>query len=48
MKRRFPVELTDLAGKMSEKVRDLSANWDTWAKRSKVLPYPQENEAKEK
>lgn len=33
-------EETDLAGKMPEKVKELSAAWDTWAKRTNVLPYP--------
>jgi arylsulfatase A-like enzyme len=35
-----PTELTDLAAKMPEKVADLSAKWDAWAKRTNVLPYP--------
>ena len=35
-----PTELTDLAAKMPEKVKDLSARWDAWAKRTNVLPYP--------
>jgi arylsulfatase len=33
-------ELNDLAATMSEKVRELSARWDAWAKRSHVRPYP--------
>jgi arylsulfatase len=33
-------ELTDLAAKMPEKVVELSAKWDAWAKRTDVLPYP--------
>jgi arylsulfatase len=33
-------ELTDLAAKMPEKVAELSAEWDAWAKRTNVLPYP--------
>jgi arylsulfatase len=35
-----PTELTDLAAKIPEKVADLSAKWDAWAKRTNVLPYP--------
>jgi arylsulfatase len=35
-----PVELTDLAGKKPDRVKDLAARWDAWAKRSNVLPYP--------
>jgi arylsulfatase A-like enzyme len=33
-------ELTDLAAKEPEKVKDLAAKWDAWAKRTNVLPYP--------
>jgi arylsulfatase len=33
-------ELTDLAAKMPEKVAELSAKWNAWAKRTDVLPYP--------
>jgi arylsulfatase len=33
-------ELTDLAAKMPDKVAELSAKWDEWAKRTNVLPYP--------
>jgi arylsulfatase len=35
-----PVELTSLADKMPEKVKELAAQWDAWAKRCNVLPYP--------
>ena len=35
-----PVELTDLAAKKPEKVKELSAKWDAWAKRCNVVPYP--------
>jgi arylsulfatase A-like enzyme len=35
-----PVELTNLAAKQPEKVAELAAKWDTWAKRCLVLPYP--------
>lgn len=33
-------EQKDLAARMPEKVRELSATWDAWAKRTHVLPYP--------
>jgi arylsulfatase A-like enzyme len=33
-------ELTDLAAKMPEKVKELAAKWDAWARRTNVLPYP--------
>jgi arylsulfatase len=33
-------ELHDLAAKMPERVRELSAKWDAWADRAGVLPYP--------
>jgi arylsulfatase A-like enzyme len=39
-------ELTDLAGKMPEKVKELSARWDGWAKRTNVLPRPPAGPAK--
>jgi arylsulfatase len=35
-----PVELTDLSSKQPEKVTELSARWDAWAERCRVLPYP--------
>jgi arylsulfatase len=35
-----PVELNDLAAKMPEKVKELTAKWGGWAKRCNVLPYP--------
>lgn len=34
------VESTDLATKNPEKVKQLAAQYDTWAKRSSVLPWP--------
>lgn len=34
------VESNDLAGKMPEKVKELSAKYDAWAKRAKVEPWP--------
>lgn len=33
-------ELNNLAAERPEKVRDLSARWDEWAKRTNVLPRP--------
>ncbi len=33
-------ELTDLAAKEPERVKDLAAKWDAWAKRANVLPWP--------
>ncbi|HVK14916.1 MAG TPA: arylsulfatase [Gemmataceae bacterium] len=33
-------ELTDLAAKMPDRVTELAAKWDAWAKRTNVLPYP--------
>jgi arylsulfatase A-like enzyme len=33
-------EFTDLSAKMPDKVTELSAKWDEWAKRTNVLPYP--------
>ena len=36
-------ELRNLAASMPEKVRELSARWDTWADRAGVLPYPPES-----
>jgi arylsulfatase len=35
-----PVEMSDLAAKMPEKVKELAAKWEAWAKRCNVLPYP--------
>jgi arylsulfatase len=35
-----PVELTDQAAKQSDRVKELAARWDEWAKRCNVLPYP--------
>jgi arylsulfatase len=35
-----PVELTDLAEKHPDKVKELSGRWEAWAKRCNVLPYP--------
>jgi arylsulfatase A-like enzyme len=36
-----PVELNDLAKKYPEKVIELVNQWETWAKRCQVLPYPE-------
>ncbi len=33
-------ERHDLASRESEKVRELAAKWDEWARRTHVLPYP--------
>ncbi len=35
-----PVELTDLAAKNPERVKELTAKWDAWAKRCNVLKEP--------
>jgi len=35
-----PTELMNLAKKQPEKVKELAAKWDGWAKRTNVLPYP--------
>jgi arylsulfatase len=35
-----PVELTDLAAKQPDRVKELAAKWDDWAKRCNVVPYP--------
>jgi arylsulfatase A-like enzyme len=35
-----PVELTDLAAKRPDRVTELAAKWDAWARRCNVLPYP--------
>jgi arylsulfatase len=35
-----PIELQDLAAKQPDRVKELTAKWDTWAKRCNVLPYP--------
>jgi len=35
-----PVELTDQAAKEPDRVKELAAKWDEWAKRCNVLPYP--------
>jgi arylsulfatase len=35
-----PAELTDLAAKQPDRVKELAAKWDDWAKRCNVLPYP--------
>ncbi len=36
-----PVELNDLSSQQPERVKELSATWDMWAKRCQVVPYPQ-------
>jgi arylsulfatase A-like enzyme len=37
-----PVELTNLAVKRPDTVKELAAKWDAWAKRCQVLPYPED------
>jgi arylsulfatase A-like enzyme len=34
------VEMNDLAGSQPERVKDMSAKWEAWAKRTNVLPRP--------
>jgi len=34
------IEMNDLAALQPERVKDMSAKWDTWAKRTHVLPRP--------
>lgn len=36
-------ELNNLAAKESERVTEMAAQWDAWARRTNVLPYPGEN-----
>ena len=33
-------ELNDLAGKEKERVKEMSTEWESWAKISNVLPWP--------
>jgi len=33
-------EMHDLANQHPERVRDLSARWESWARRAQVLPWP--------
>ena len=33
-------ELNDLAARMPDRVKKLAAQWEQWAKRTNVLPYP--------
>jgi arylsulfatase len=35
-----PVERTNLASTMPQKVRELAGRWESWAKRCNVFPYP--------
>lgn len=35
------VEMNDLAAAQPERVTDMSAKWETWANRTKVLPRPE-------
>jgi arylsulfatase len=36
-----PVEQHDIASKLPERFQELSQQWDAWAKRCNVLPYPE-------
>ncbi len=36
-----PTESNDLSGRSADKVKDMAAQWDAWAKRCQVLPYPE-------
>ena len=35
------VEMNNLAAAQPERVNDMSAKWETWANRTKVLPRPE-------
>jgi len=35
------VEMNDLAASQPERVNDMSAKWEAWAKRTNVLPRPE-------
>jgi hypothetical protein len=35
------VEMNDLAASQPERVKDMSAKWEVWAKRTNVLPRPE-------
>ncbi|HBJ85924.1 MAG TPA: arylsulfatase [Verrucomicrobiales bacterium] len=41
-------ELHDLASEQPEKAKELAAQWETWAERAQVKPYPSEGKAKKK
>jgi arylsulfatase len=41
-------EQHDLAAAQPEKVKELAAEWQTWAERAHVIPYPGEGKAKKK
>lgn len=36
-----PVELKDKAATLPDRVKEMAARWDAWAKRCQVLPYPE-------
>jgi arylsulfatase len=38
-------EMNNLAAKQPEKVAELTARWEAWARRAHVMPYPQEKKA---
>lgn len=41
-------EMHDLAAKQPERVKKMAGQWETWAKRALVLPWPWEDEGKKK
>jgi arylsulfatase A-like enzyme len=41
-------ELHNLAADQSEKAKELANQWNTWAERAKVIPYPNEGKTKKK
>jgi len=41
-------ESKDLSSSMPEKVKEMDAQWNVWAQRAQVLPYPPNNPKKEK
>jgi arylsulfatase len=41
-------EMTDLAAKHPDKVKELAAKYDAWAKRCNVLPWPVEKKGSER
>jgi len=41
-------ELHDLAASQPEKVKELAAEWEAWAERAHVKPYPGEGKVKKK
>jgi len=39
-------ELNDLASQETDRVKELAAQWQAWAKRTNVVPYPSERAKK--